>query len=589
MGRKLALVIALLYVTVCYVGRGRAPHLQDALVLLFMTATALSASAALCYDHESTQQAADVLEPFGAFGATNAAGFSYEVSCGLAAATLDNFGASYALWQRVVARLASKSPIPGMPDNLRVRYQSGLEFSMGVMDSQRDDDRSLRAAARLDEMGAALYPMNTDQLRATYYAHQGNGTLYRHHRELSEQRAIQQGAIWQNETWALLVESIASHRHRDAMAMKRVAEQLRSASKVVPTLAVYADRSRGTYLLLRERYSEALVWLERCLDERPRFNFAWGRSHGVLARAYNELGRHDDARAACRRVLDLFTPGDLAFPGLTLLIETELLVAEAGLGNTAQALVGLQALLAKHAPNGGPLTHGELHETGIRISLLAAAEADARVHLQSMRHWYGITELPSLLQHCEAVAARVDSASRAGVRENYSLPTSLRAESTMSSAGFATSRDLTFAQFASRLLRSLADQSGGARGFLYRVDEDASCIMTQAFGQDQADRAVERWMFQCVADEIADDTTAQAAHDDQNDAAERDRIDVDGWHYRLHLLWSNSALNPRIFAAAIIGSETGTPARCSPHLLQAMATQLSQVHLPETTTASAPP
>ena len=94
-------------------------------------------------------------------------------------------------------------------------------FAMAIMDSQRDDDRSLRTADRLDQLGAALYPMSTDQLRAMYYAHHGDAKLYAHYRERAEQRAIQVGAIWQNETWTLLVEAIVGLRHHDAMGMKR--------------------------------------------------------------------------------------------------------------------------------------------------------------------------------------------------------------------------------------------------------------------------------------------------------------------------------------------------------------------------------
>jgi len=583
LGRGLALIVALSYVTLCYVGRRRAPNLQEALVLLFMTATALAASSGLCYDFESTRWAADVLEPFGAFGSTNAAGFSYEVSCGLADATLDDFGKSSVLWHCIIARLESKSPIPGMPDNLRVRYLSGLLFSLGMMDSQRDDDRALVTARRLDEMGAALYPMNTDQLRTMYYGHQGNAQLYRQYRELSERCAIQQGAIWQNETWALLVESVVSHRHHDTMAMKRVAEQLRSASKIIPTLSVYADRSRGTYLLMRERYAEALVWLECCLEEPMRKNFGWGRSHGVLARAYNGLGRYADARAACARVLDEFTAQDLEYAGLTLLVETEHLVAQAGLGDLAQARRGLATLLDKHVTHAGPLTHAELHETGVRIALLTNSEADARNHFQAMRKWYGATDIPSLVQHCEAAAARIDATFRGRDGDDILVIAThprLVAKSigaAGSSSRAVVSRDMTLVNFTTRWLRAFAEQSGGVRGYLYTVDDDASCSLEQALGHEPLERAAERWMLQCIAEECVEQTTAvESGEELRTRDFERDRFDADPWHYRLYFLWSTETSAPSIVAVAVMGNEGAPPKRCPPGLLQAMAAQLSQ-------------
>ena len=127
--------------------------------------------------------------------------------------------------------------------------------------------------------------------------------------------------------------------------------------------------------------------MAHCLSEEPRLNFGWGRSHGVLARAYNELGRHADARAACARVLAEFDAGDLAFPGLTLLVETERLVAEAGLGHFELARRELGLLLDKHGKTPGPLTLAELHEAGLRIALSVARNADdAKLHGDEMAH-----------------------------------------------------------------------------------------------------------------------------------------------------------------------------------------------------------
>jgi Cdc6-like AAA superfamily ATPase len=582
LGARLALLIALASVAVRFLLRRKAwpaPSLADALTLLFMTVSALSASHALCYDQASTLRAANVLEPFTAFGSKHAAAFSYEVCRGLATAVRDTFGESHARWRRVVALLESKKRIFGLPDHLRVRYLSGLMFAMAIMDSQRDDDRSLRTADRLDQMGAALYPMSTDQLRAMYYAHHGDAKLYAHYRERAEQRAIQSGAIWQNETWTLLVEAIVALRHHDAMSMKRVSEQLRSACELIPTLSVFADRSRGTYLLLRERYEPALPWLEHCLSEAVRLNFGWGRSHGVLARAYNELGRHADARAACARVLAEFDAGDLAFPGLTLLIETERLVAEAGLGNFEQARRELGLLLDKHGKTPGPLTLAELHEAGLRIALLARHAGDAKAHGDEMAHWYGATGIPSLIQYCEVVAARTQAA--LGLAPATTARALGRDQTDTSASTFGTERSLadpalSLAEFTRRALRMIAGHERCTQGFLYWIDADRACRCVGALGDEPLDASVERWLQQRVGEAFEDTATKPLPKLNPSKRAGQDVFEHAGRYYRVIWLFQPGT-TAQPFGGALLAADGEVPAIESAKQLQRVAHQMQRV------------
>jgi tetratricopeptide (TPR) repeat protein len=579
LGARLALIAALVVVAVRFLVNRRAlpaPNFVDALTLLFMSVSALSASSGLCYDYVSTQRAADVLEPFGVLGEGFAPGFSYYVCCGLATAVRDTFGESHARWRRVCALLESKQPIVGLPDNLRERYLSGLVFAMGIMDSQRDDDSSIKIADRLDRMGIALYPMSTDQLRAMYYAHQGDARRYTHYRECAEQRAIQQGAIWQNETWTLLVETVVSLRHHDAMSMKRVSEQLRSASKVVPTLEVFADRSRGAYLLLRGRAEQALPWLEKCLAEAVRCNFGWGRSHGVLARAYNELGRYADAVAACDRVLAEFTAADLAFPGLTLLIESEKLVAQAGLGRPDLAREGLAKLLELHKPKRGPLTLAELHEAGVRIALLCGEHTSARVHCDEMTSWYAGTGIASLIQHCEVVRSRMQAliSERLTSRPRALPMMDADAASTSLSVvrSFNGTEALPLPALARRALGVLVEQHHARLGDLYWV-EDGSCTHAASMTSEVLDNQVVMWLRQRIVEELADTTTA--APDEVPTLGARDVLVVGSRFYRVLFLFHHAAAGKDgLLGAAVVANDVEEPTRGSLKVLDAVADQL---------------
>ncbi len=583
-GRTIALIIALTLAGFRFFVRRKSlpsPNFEDALTLMFMSVSTLSASSGLCYDYETTRRAAAVLEPFGGLGAKFAPAFSYDVCCGLAIATRDTFGESHARWRTVVALLESASPIYGLPDNLRVRYLSGLVFAQGIMDSQRDDDSALKAAERLDRMGIALYPMSTDQLRAMYYAHHGDAKLYAHYRECAEQRAIQQGAIWQNETWTLLVETIVALRHYDAMGMKRVAEQLRSASAVIPTLAVFADRSRGAYLLLRGRPQQALPWLEKCLAEETRANFGWGRSHGVLARAYNELGRYREARDACLRVLNEFTPADLEFPGLTLIIETERWIAEAGLGNLERARAGFAALFDRHGPNRGPLTQAELHEAGVRISLLARDAAQAREHIAEMTRWYESTTIPSIIQHCHSIRANAElTLSGRPPAPVLHLALAHTSRSTMFpslSIRSTTSGDpFTVSELTQRALHVLAEQSRASQGYLFWVN-DERCSLAASLATERLADDVERWLVERVIDACAETTTVLPSSDEGAVKTEPDVLLIGARAYRVLFLHHADARGDNgVYAAAVLSNDGPVPDRCSPQLLQAISAQLHQ-------------
>ncbi|HKP60309.1 MAG TPA: protein kinase [Polyangiales bacterium] len=580
LGARLALFTALTVTAARFLARRKqlpSPNFEDALTLFFMSASTLAGSSGLCFDYENTRRAAEALEPFAVLGTKFAPGFAYQVCAGLATATRDAFGESHARWVRTVAMLESEQPIIGLPDHLRVRYSSGLVFAMGIMDSQRDDDSALRAADRLDRTGAALYPMSTDQLRAVYYAHRGNAELYAHYRERAEQRAIQQGAIWQNETWTLLVETVVSLRHHDAMGMKRVSEQLRSASKVIPTLEVYADRSRGTYLLMRGRAGQALPWLEKCLAEEPRANFGWGRSHGVLARAYNELGRHADARAACERVLGEFTAADLAFPGLTLLVETELLIAQAGQGDLGLARDGLARLFERHRANGGALTLAELHEAGVRIELLAGDRSAAREHCDEMASWYEGTGIASLVQYCQEVRAQIQLPLGAASAPKLSLPPSAELTYLPSLGPPSTtgSSHLTLPELAQRALQVLIDQHHAEHGYLYWVDDD-ECRPAASLAPVALDTQVERWLKTRIAQQQKDTTTVLVKSADKPSPVSRDVFQHGARSYRVMFLFHAESPGDGPFGAALVVSDGELPARSLPRVVDAVAQQLHE-------------
>jgi hypothetical protein len=349
---------------------------------------------------------------------------------------------------------------------------------------------------------------------------------------------------------------------------------------------VFADRSRGIYLLLRERYNEALPWLVRCMSEPVRFNFGWGRTHGALARAYNELGRHAEARAACERVLSVFTEGDLAFPGVTVMLECELLVARAGLGEQAAARDALAQLLDRHAPGQGPLTHGELHETGLRIALLAGDEPRAREHCASMMHWYKKTRISTLVQRCELLHARMERALRpAGALGVVSLPSQTAANTTRSSELYWTS-DVSAEQRTAHALALLVEDAGCERGFYFSVHDDGSYKQRASYGQAPLEAAVTPWLQQRVAAALKDGSTSTTTLVDSDaPAPDLGQLALEETRYRALPVVAHDAGGRQIVGMLLLGTRSATAPACSPALLASM-TQHLRAHGGQTTRSS---
>jgi tetratricopeptide (TPR) repeat protein len=404
LGKKLSLYAALFVAGVGFARRRRNPcvhSLRDTIVSFFGYVVALSGVHTVCVDPERASAVAQLLEPWTGLGKKHTATFMYEFAMNLAATVRDRLGDAHERWRRMLATLEDPAQIPWLPEELRVRYLGGALYALGVLECWRDGEGALRNAERLDQTGMKLYEMSADQLRTAYYANQGNLELYEKYRERAELHAIRRGTAWQVETWAPMASITPFLRIYDAMGMKQGLEQIQRLSRTTPSLALGATRARGAYQLLRRRYKEALPALEEALAEQPLAVVGWTRSMGALARCYNALGEHERARDLAARTLAQLTPGDLEFPAMTLSVQIEQALAEAGLGQLARARELLERLLEKHAPGRGPLTLGALHEACARVAVLASDEQRSREHFAQMDAYFRGSGIPSLVARCE--------------------------------------------------------------------------------------------------------------------------------------------------------------------------------------------
>ena len=352
-GPQLALVCALLSAAFRLMWQRRNPCIPSVVQcvrLLILSVLATTATRATFLDPDGAAISARALEPFEALGPNSSATFVHEIACVMAAMGRDLFPDVIVRWQKILARLASKKPLRRAPPELYAISRGGALYALGTAAAHRDDALALRCAEQLDSDGYALNYAYAAQIRAMYYGYHGMLVEYSRCRERVEQLAVQHGTSWQIEVWAPGPDSAIALLLHDAIVMKRAAEQMKRLSVTAPSLRVHARYMHGAYLLMRGRGREALPWLEDCLHEAPCSRLAWGRAHGLLARAYNHQGEHAKARDACQRVVEHFSDEQFDFPALNLVVLTELAIAEAHLGEVAPARARIESLFRRLAP-----------------------------------------------------------------------------------------------------------------------------------------------------------------------------------------------------------------------------------------------
>jgi hypothetical protein len=213
---------------------------------------------------------------------------------------------------------------------------------------------------------------------------------------------VQLDGSWQVESWGPSEAIHAAIQTHDAVMMKRAAQDLTRIIVESPQLSVLHRRARGNYFVLRGKYARALPLLDA--GEEPLAMSGWAQRRGMLARAYNGRGDFARAREICRDALAHLTAEDLEYVVLNLIVQLELALAEAGLGNTLLAGQQLDALIARHTDVRGPLTLGALHEARAKVALRAGELELCRVHLLKMTGYYrptGIATLRELVEKLE--------------------------------------------------------------------------------------------------------------------------------------------------------------------------------------------
>jgi serine/threonine protein kinase len=409
LGAKLALAVAILCAGVALsFRRHRAPSLQQTVRNALTVAGSLAGSAAVCIDAEGVERCARAIEPFKALGTRHAAYATYEMIESLIPTLRDRPSEARRRAHAFLVKL--ERPIRELPPEVQVEYRAGALTSLGILTKWCDGGECLQYAARLDSLGP-MHAMNADQLRAYYYANQGDLARARHYFERLEVHAVEMGTSWQVEARAPAPATMLALRIADVSMLKRAVQDLERLSPSIPSLTRHLLYARAMHLLLRRNYQGVIDLLESDGDEPV---IGWLRSRGALAEAFNALGRHQQALAVCAVAVSRAEDEDFDFVAQNLNLQIQHALAHAGLGELQVAKQQLDRLLARHAAGKGRLTLGALHVARCRVAMLESNHAEAREQLAEAEACYRPTGATALVDQLAALRSELDRADNTG-------------------------------------------------------------------------------------------------------------------------------------------------------------------------------
>lgn len=410
-GSYIALLVGLVYALMLYLfarpGGVRALN-SNVSVMGGLSASMVGVSV-ICLDPVAAKRHAAHFEAFGSLGLWHAGAFLNALARALVGVAEDRPSETLDTLRALLQRLNAPRGVIGFPQELKPLTRCGILYALGALEGFMDAPLALQRADELEACGLRLYDMLAAQLRANYYAYQGNTERLREYERRVELHATRNGSTWQAEVWTPSSRIVAYRRTYDLIGLKRSSEELERLSLEVPSLERYARLARAQLAMCRGEYQVAISLAETLHTETPpRAFIGWTALSGALAEAYNETGQPERAAELCRTVVAGLSEGDRMIPALMLDVELQFAIADARCGRVAEAERRLAELLALHAPNHGAVTLGSIHRAWVEVARAAADEDLARYHRARMDHWFRSTKNPALVAECERYRAPSD-------------------------------------------------------------------------------------------------------------------------------------------------------------------------------------
>jgi tetratricopeptide (TPR) repeat protein len=442
---------------------------------LIRAAITLTAVASAAIEPDKETRYAAFLAPFQWFGPEHPAAIAHDYCQLLVLMTRDRMAHAHQVASDLLARL-DRIPVEALGLE---RMRIGAVISLGVLEAQMDDDRALARIAELEKIAPFYASAVANQLKFLFYGFRGQIELAESYREKVEAHAIQQGTAWQVEIWSTCTSSAVYGNNRDTTNHRRIVEQLERLRRDAPSLEPYFRRAVCAQHSLRGDAARALELLLE-LDETPRVRTGWAAVQGMFTRAYNELGKFDEAVKVGEAALE-HAAEDRDFVAMNLSLWLELAIAYAGSGAFERAWQLTDDLLVRHAQNQNPMTLGCIARTAARIALLEGDTPRFEQHLAEMDHWFRSTKNPALIAQCDKLRNTAERGEWNGWSE------------ARPGVGFAVTSAMTLAQSVlaqcrgaeerkQRALMLVADKAGVDQAWLFVPSRDSAPVLEAQLG-----------------------------------------------------------------------------------------------------------
>ncbi|MFW6050668.1 MAG: protein kinase domain-containing protein [Myxococcota bacterium] len=336
----------------------------------------------------------------------------------------------------------------------------GYETDLDALEAL--DLRFFEAAARMD--------------RLFFHRLRGEEEAAERLRAETEVMFVQLGNVWVFESQLQWISALAYGFTRDVVGLKRCVDGLERLIRDGYRLEPFAALTRGEYLRERGDATAARAVLEALLHGLdPEQTYV--RQHALAALAETCLAV-DDAEAARRVALEgeaLARDPEVGLLPVRLRCGRACALAEAAAGETQAAAERLEALVERASALDSPVLTGALHEAWARVALTAGDAAAFRTHLDETARWFRATRNPALVARVERLAKADGHPARGAPRRPVGADAvtavdlahpAARVAATMQGASGPAER-------ATRALDLLLEESGAARGFLFRSRDGA--------------------------------------------------------------------------------------------------------------------
>ncbi|MEY4580788.1 MAG: hypothetical protein RL701_5491, partial [Pseudomonadota bacterium] len=396
-----------------------------------------------------------------------------------------------------------------------------------------------------------------------------------HYEQQVELQAIQLGSAWQVESWKPFLRLVSLTY--DAVATKRAADEMQRFGETMPVYRVYARWLRAAYCVLRGNYAAALELFQDNADE-PAELLGQPVAHGWCAAAYNGLGQYERARALCHDAIAHMSDGNRKIVYVSVRVEAELALAEAGLGRCEVARMQLASLMRRHCPQTGPLVKGFLHCTQARVALIEQDLDGYRSQLEYASAEYGPLGIASLNEQLAALRHASKS------HETTTLSTLEGAQIQLRTDGhFLTRMELILQSVGSsqksertnKALRLALELAGADQGFVVNAEGTIIACIGEPSAPAQA------WALSqlSAAREDRDDETVLALPAQVPTQATH-QFGFEGVSFRLELLWRRGLHNAEPTAALVMGATGAEPRALPTDVLRTIASGLTELRVP---------